>query len=168
MLLLPLLSTGQRPDTLRKWYGTGEASEHTTWRSLQTACTPTTHKPLSCSLLLSLSLSLSLCILCAPPARDRHPPQPPPTTHAQPTNDRFLAHVHAISIAPPWVAALLTAMRVPTKNAIQVKKVIQASGGVVACIRFGSFGKCVYTYDYRNRDYPFEVQPVFNFGHRPS
>ncbi|CAN0554737.1 unnamed protein product, partial [Ectocarpus sp. 12 AP-2014] len=38
---------------------------------------------------------------------------------------RFLAHVHAISIAPPWVAALLTAMRVPTKNAVQVKKVIQ-------------------------------------------
>ncbi|CAM9777765.1 unnamed protein product [Scytosiphon promiscuus] len=38
---------------------------------------------------------------------------------------RFLTHVHAVSIAPPWVSALLTAMRVPTKNAVQVKKVIE-------------------------------------------
>lgn len=35
--------------------------------------------------------------------------------------------MHAVSIAPPWVGALLTAMRVPTKNAVQVKKVIEAS-----------------------------------------
>lgn len=38
---------------------------------------------------------------------------------------RFLTHVQPISMAPPWVGALLTAMRVPTKNAVQVKKVIE-------------------------------------------
>lgn len=48
-----------------------------------------------------------------------------------------MTHVHAVSMAPPWVGALLTAMRVPTKNAVQVKKVIEASGLCLALLGEG-------------------------------
>lgn len=70
------------------------------------------------------SLSVALPPLPPPPRVSFHRARGPD----RPGRPRFLTHVHAVSIAPPWVGALLTAMRVPTKNAVQVKKVIEASG----------------------------------------